>query len=217
MDLHDVGYIIEGRGQKSWTDVRFIKRGSIHPQRIRSPPLRFRQGATGLAKSPRRLGLCLGGACEGLETVPPVRRPSRPQIRSPDEHPLAKERRTDSTRFPPRQEQDPEPFVRRPAPHQGVRRRVVPSPFSARPGRPSWEIALAERRTARAWRRLSPFPSPTAFASWPRQEAAPGTYHPGQVRGYHPRTSTSRSRMPLIGLVRLQRALRAAMPCSTQS
>ncbi len=39
----------------------------------------------------------------------------------------------------------------------------------------------------------------------------------GQDQAAKPGPSLSRSRMPVIGLVRLQRALRAAMPCSTQS
>lgn len=67
-------------------------------------------------------------------------------------------------------------------------------------------------------------PSRSALASSPRPRhrslgALRGRLEPpARVRstGAIPWASTCRSRMPLIGLVRLQRALRAATPCSTQ-
>jgi len=110
----------------------------------------------------------------------------------------------------------PEPQVRRPlAPPR--RRTASPIPIPSTASQPPIMGDARTERRIRASLEDLPIPFPTAFTSLPPCGGAPGPYQPGQVRGHQPRTSTSRSRMPLIGLVRLQRALRAAMPCSTQS
>lgn len=92
-----------------------------------------------------------------------------------------------------------------------------PPPFPPGHGPPRARGYRARRKESAASLEDVPNPFPTAFTSLAPFGAAPGPDQPRQVRGDQPRTSTSRSRMPLIGLVRLQRALRAAMPCSTQS
>jgi len=189
-----------------------------HLQRKRTPPPRNRQPGPARAPSWRRLVSVPGWSVRGRDEA--ARQDWRPSIlradpRCRDRWP-GKDGSAESNRNFDERRAGPEPQVRRPlAPPR--RRTASPIPIPSTASQPPIMGDARTERRIRASLEDLPIPFPTAFTSLPPCGGAPGPYQPGQVRGHQPRTSTSRSRMPLIGLVRLQRALGAAMPCSTQS
>lgn len=98
------------------------------------------------------------------------------------------------------------------------RRTAFPQPSPPRPAKPPI-VGIAHRRKedTRATSEDLPTPTLTAFTSLPPSGARLGLTSPGRSGATNPGPASAVAGTPLIRLIRLQRALRAATPCSTQS